>query len=286
MSDNEIGILPAVTPSTLPPNLFLLDPANKEMIGTSSRRLLFNRVLVTAVIAVVMVGVSLLILLPGIRNLIGDIQLSGSSTTVNGAITQRRSAVTGGNGLAIVYYVTYRFAAGPENRTYEREQLVSKKSFDRLVQDTQVDVRYVTSDPAVSELTGNSLDNTFHNSGFLMLWLGVVGTVITGGFALVSLRRLGEESRLRRSGHLLIGHVNHCVGKLKLANRSAVADSSGAGLRGKYLIEIYYRFRTPDNHEIRKREVRRRNDLLGVVLPGPDTPIAVLYLDKGHYKVL
>ena len=286
MSDNEIGIVPAVTPSALPINLFLLDPASKEMIGAGSRRLLFNRALVAAVLAVVMVAVSLLILLQGIGGLVGDIQLSGASATASGEITQRRSTVTGGNGRAIVYYVSYRFSAGTENRSYVSEQLVNKTSYDRLAEGTHIDVKYAVSNPIISELAGTSLDNTLHNSNSLMLWLGLVGTLMTGGFAVLCLRNLREDVRLRRSGHLLIGHINHCTGKLKLTGRSLDPDNNGVGLRAQYLIDIYYRFRTPDDHEIRKREVLRRNDLLGVALPGPDTPIAVLYLDKRHYKVL
>src|SRR5262249_58431796 len=114
----------------------------------------------------------------------------------------------------------------------------------------------------------------------------IMGTLSAGIFAVVQLVLILADFRIKRSGRLLIGHINRCTGRLRATSRSFDANHYGGVIRGNYFIDIYYRFRIPNGHEIRKREVRKRNDLVNVTLPGPDTPPAVLYIDYKHYQVL
>jgi len=286
-SENEITpISSTITLPNLPANLFLLDPSNRNLISIGHRRFKFLNDFGPPLLLAVLMLVPVLMVMEGIGALTGDFKLARSSHIGQGEITHRRSTTAGGGSQATTYFVAYRFSTGEFGVSYSNEQVVDKTVYRRLVEGTQVNVKYVFDDPQISRLTDSNIDNTLQDMGSTVGWLGLIGTLITGGFAIMQLKRFRDEYRLRHLGRLLIGHVNHCYGNLKVGSRSFAANDYGSVLHGKYIIELYYRFRTPDNHEIRRREVRRRNDLLGAVLPGPDTPIAVLYLDIRHYKVL
>jgi Protein of unknown function (DUF3592) len=271
----------------LPENLFLLDPENKTLLVKDSRRFKFfrRRWMILLLLASIL-SVPLLILMQGGGGLVGEMQLAGSNIIAHGQVVAHRIGGGGGRGQIPLYFVSYRFNAPNQTAAYTSEQFVSKDTFDRLAVGDQVEVNYVPGNPAVSKLAGSQTDNTLHDNRLLMTWIGIISTLLAGGFVLLQLMRLLEDYRIQQLGHLLIGHINHCKGKLSVTGRSMASEDYGSALRGNYVIEIDYRFRTADNHEYRNREVRKRNDLVKAHLPAANTPIAVLFLDAKHFKAL
>jgi hypothetical protein len=276
-----------VDQAALPTNLFLLDPANRDFLDPGRYHFWrHGRIFAIVLVTLLVVLVPVLIVLQNVGGFVRELQLVGSNDTVHGEIIDQRTVSSGAGGQAITYYLTYRFNPPNKNSVITREQLVSKATYQRLGKGANVDVRYVTANPEISALAGDSLDNTLQNSRYQMAGIGLIGTLLAGIFAIRQLTRVKEDFRLKRSGRLLIGHINKCTGRLKATSRSFDANNYGGAIRGNFIIDIYYRFRIPNGHEIRKREVRKRNDLINTPLPGPGTPLAVLYLDDKHYQVL
>ncbi len=271
----------------LPDNLFLLDPEDRALLQKESRRSKFTkRRALTVLLLLTILSVPLLILAEGLSGLIAEMQLAGASATAKGRVVDLRTNSSGGRGQTLLYYVSYRFYAPNQSAEFTNEQFVAKRTYDLLAEGDSVDVNYVPTNPNVSRLAGQQIDNALHDNRIMLTWIGAIGTLLASGFVIVQLMSLAEDYRIQRSGQLLIGHINHCTGKLQVTGSSMDSNEYGAALRGNFVIEVYYRFRNNGNHEIRQHEVRKRNDLLKVPLPLPDTPIAVLYLDDKHYKAL
>jgi hypothetical protein len=290
VSQNDKALMPIFTSLDrydLPANLFLLDPDNSDFVrGSRNPFRLFTRTRVIVLCILFSVLIPLLILAQAVGQLATDFQLNGSSATAQGQVTDVRSAAVAVGRTQLNYYVTYQFQALDSAIVYTNEQLVGKDLFARLNEGSPVQVSYVPGNPALSRLAGTSADDTARRSNMMLLWIGLIGTLCALGFAIFQIAILRSDLHLKRAGRLLLGHVNHATGKLRATTRAYDSNNFGAPLRGNYLVEVYYRFRTPTNHEIRQRESRKRNDLIKVGLPGPDTPLAILYVDDKHYKLL
>ncbi len=268
----------------LPSNLFLVDPANKDFIAHPAQRFhLWSRTGAVLLGILLIVLIPVLILAEGFTGLSHDIRLAQSGATAYAEITNHRSAVSGGAGQARTYYLSYRFYPLNQDRAFTGEQPVSQATYEGLGEGAQVDVRYDPADPGISRLAN---DSTLQQSSKLLIWIGLVGLLAVGGFAVFQILRLRNDYRLMHSGQLLLGHVNRCTGNLKATSRLLDSNEYGCPLRGNYRIDLTYRFRTPDDREIRRRVIRRRNDLYNAELPVHDAPLAIIYLDDRHYKVL
>ncbi|HLY28427.1 MAG TPA: DUF3592 domain-containing protein [Aggregatilineales bacterium] len=290
MSHNEKALIPIFTSLdrfTLPANLFLLDPDNSDFLyGTKSQFRLFTRTRVILLCVFFSVFVPTLILAQALNELKTDFLLAASSVTTHGEVLNLRSTATTVGRTQLTYRVTYQFQANDSSPVFTSEQIVGKDVFGRLREGLPVEVSFVPDNPTLSRLAGMNTDDTARQSNLMLFGIGLVGTLCTLVLAAFQIAALRNDQHLKMSGRLLLGHVNHATGRLKATSRAFDPKHYGAALRGNYFVEVYYRFRTPTNHEIRQRESRKRNDLLNAELPGPDTPLAVLYIDDKHYKLL
>jgi hypothetical protein len=269
------------------PNLFLLDPANEAfLMKVRPPFLTLNRSGIFALCLILTMLLPLFMLWTGISQLMTEFQLASSSVTIQAKVTNHRTVGTGGRGAATSYFITYGFTSADTHTFYVKEQSVMQDTFLNIHDGDLVTIKYSVSDPRVSVLAGKTTDNMVHNQAISWVIMGALGAVIVGIPTILQTVRFIDDRRLRHSGTLLVGYVNSCIGKLKVTGRSFDTNDYGSALRGNYFIEIYYRFSTPTNQEIRRHEWRKRNDLLNSPLPKADTSLAVLYLDDNHFKVL
>jgi hypothetical protein len=245
---------------------FLLDPANRAFLaGPPSRRRLVLQTWLGLLFRLSLLGVCLVLVGWAVVEWSRWLLLQRDYTIVSAEVVQcRKDDRTDGSPS---YLITYRFEAatptGP--RTCTREQAVSWKTYARLHPGQRVSVRYSNALPSISSITA---DTSFRDGISLgaLLWLPVA--LFLGSRAWGCYR----EIRLGQAGQVLEGRLLDCTSQVDPEDN----------LR----LELQYRFTAPTGRVIRDRETSYRRDQKSALLPDPDTPVAVLYLDERTYKVL
>jgi len=113
----------------------------------------------------------------------------------------------------------------------------------------------------------------------LLLVVGVFGgmAILAGGGVIKMLR----ENARYESAHLLVGTVSRAEGRWL----TAYSGSTWAENR-RYEVTIHYRFISPEGYPLEGWRAAPRYDLTPEALPLPGTPVAVLYRDPEHFRLL
>ncbi|MEP7287561.1 MAG: DUF3592 domain-containing protein [Chloroflexota bacterium] len=270
----------------LPDDIFLLNPEHEQyVIGQSPFRKTFKNIFILFSFLMLLSIFFGLITFQGLSPLLTAIQIQQSGIRVQADVIGERIITSRGNGQASVYLMRYQFTTA-SGQISEVEQIVSRKTATRFEVGDSIPVKYLAHDPKLAALTDHAQDNVLNSGNILITLTGCIGLLITLGTLGFFGWQLWWENQFFTHGHLVIGHVLACHAYLEIAPKMRHVHLQGAGLRGRYLIELSYSFRSPTSHTIRSKVERQRNDLRNVPLPAFGQHIAVLYLNEKHYKLL
>jgi Protein of unknown function (DUF3592) len=274
-------------PVVIPSNVFLLEPGHAKIwIGRQGYTVALASGNTPILFLVLITLLSSLAFAQGISEYFTYRNLAASSAITQGEVIARRRDAMTGRTLAAKYFVSYRFTVPDGNVPYTREQLVEKSTFDRLVEGSRVNIRYLPAEPTLSTLVGSEQESAFNSTAYIMSILGLLGMLIAAIFLRPQLAQLWREKQLWRKGRLLNGHVLSCRRYVTAASTSLSPNDYGSALKGNFFVELSYCFRSPGGKDIRAIARHRRNDLRQCRLPGFGTPVVVLYRNDDHYAVL
>ncbi|MAS35202.1 MAG: hypothetical protein CL610_14415 [Anaerolineaceae bacterium] len=167
----------------------------------------------------------------------------------------------------ITYYADYVYTV--DDVVYVGDQSVDYDLYRRVERGMNVDVEYVPSDPAISRLAGTDDAGEIIFLGiFSVIWNGVTWGIV-GAF----LYSYGRDRILARDGQLVRG-------ELVSIRRKTDSDNDT-------MLHAEYRFSAPDSGEvIVSKQKQQRNDMRRKPLPDAGTPVAVLYKNPNHFKML
>jgi hypothetical protein len=195
----------------------------------------------------------------------GRLQQSGVIT--QGTITGR----TVSSGKSASYYLTYEFNVKGSDIRFTHQQTVRRTTYEAHPEGSLVTVAYLPDDPNVSRLAGKDADDSVMQASLPESGLFVLFTFV---FMFFLLRPVVRDQWLARNGRILQGKVMKSNGRL-------------AGSKHRYYkLAVQYEFLSPSGAVLSGKQDARRDDLRHSLLPGSGTPIAVLYVDDRHYKML
>jgi hypothetical protein len=256
-------------------DMFLLNPGNRAVVEGKSRRL-GHRILLQEMLTFIALIPLILLgcwgMIQTVKAVSDMSRLSQSSAlTVTGEIVGRRIST----GKSTSYYVAYRFRDTGSENEYQREQMVSAATYERLAEGSPVTVRYVPMDPTISSLGGSDADNTYLVSVSISMIIFIpfllLSSVVGKNVLKSARRKIERQQRLVREGRVLPGQVISCDGRQ---------------YKGLYTVRVRYRFRSPTDKELISLASRGRNDLRTAKLPQQGTPVAVLYVNSKLYELL
>jgi len=164
------------------------------------------------------------------------------------------------------YFVTYEVQV--DGKTLEgsaREEEVRWSYYVKLKVGETVPVLFFPEAPAVSHLAEDDEWRSKHSSVFF-------GSLLLAVPFLGAIGWQARKVRLVRDGLIL-------EGKLIFCSRETDADHDCR-------IRATFAFLSPEGRILSGRASAYRNDLKDAPLPGPDTRVAVLYLNDYNYQVL
>jgi hypothetical protein len=189
-----------------------------------------------------------------------------------GTVTSR--SITRGKSTS--YYLTYTYQAVPGTqaaRSYQNKQSVSRGTYDRHPINSRVSVAYLPDDPATSRLGGPDRED-----GSTLILVPIMGLVVLIPTAFLAhlIKQVFQDREFAQKGHIIGGRLLDVQGVM-------------TGGKNRYFrLDVEYAFLSPQSgREITKRQSTPRNDLKGKKnLPQPGEPVAVLYVDDKHFKML
>jgi hypothetical protein len=194
-------------------------------------------------------------------------RLQQSGVLAQGEIISR----TRSSGKSTSYYLTYEFGVKGSDTRFTRQQTVRRAAYEAHPEGSLVTVVYLPDDPSVSRLAGKDADDSVMQASVPESGLFVL---ITSVIMFVLLRPVVRDRWLARNGRILEGKVVKSSGRL------------AGSKRRYYRLTVQYRFISPSGTVLSGKQGARRDDLRHSPLPGPGTPVAVLYVDDRHYKML
>jgi Protein of unknown function (DUF3592) len=164
------------------------------------------------------------------------------------------------------YYVSYAYTHA--ETSYTHKQSVDWDTYQNAEIGAQVSIKYVPSNPNIASLA-NKNNPPYFIAGFSLLWNLAVWSVLIG--LLVSRSR---DNLLAKEGQLIPGEI--------MTSRSLIE-----GEDNDFYLKVEYAFRAPvDGRLITGHSKTQRNDLRNGTLPGPGSPLAILYRNDTHHKPL
>jgi len=165
---------------------------------------------------------------------------------------------TGRAGGGTTYHVRYEYVVDGE--IYRRDESISGGFYRQLLREGALPVRYLTSNPAISGLIGETTDAARAIVPLALCGSAVFVGIGALGTGLIRGRQLGRGELLR--GELLSARLE------------------------RHRLYIRYRFTSPSGKVIEKVKMAPRSDLGGIPLPPPGTPIRILYRNDHIYEAL
>jgi hypothetical protein len=195
----------------------------------------------------------------------GRLQQSGVIT--QGTIISR----TLSSGKSTSYYLTYEFSVKGSDTRFTRQQTVRRAAYEAHPEGSLVTVAYLPDDPNVSRLAGKDADDSVMQASVPESGLFVLITLVIMFFLL---RPVVRDRWLARNGRILEGKVVKSNGRL------------AGSKRRYYRLTVQYEFLSPSGVLLSGKQNAQRDDLRHSLLPRPGAPVAVLYADDRHYKML
>jgi hypothetical protein len=245
-------------------DVFLLNPVNRAFANGQTRRLVSSGYGCFAIFFIPFLLIGAAFLVYGVTNLFQWQQLNSEGVTTRGKFIDRRISTDSDDDRT--YYATFQFEAGGD--TYVVEQDVDADTYNRAELGAIIDVQYLPYDPQQARVAGT---DTTPEGAFILLfglcWNGIVWLI-----ALAGVKAYRTDRALERSGQLVSGEV--------------VSASGRRSNKGRFMLNVQYRFRTPDSGETITGSSSATLNKLPQPLPPGGTPLAIVYRDRKTYKVL
>ena len=246
------------------PQPFLITPSNYQYLNRSRRSVNSESrrgMLILLVILIVIAALALGFGAWGSWDRDNHFRAKGVDT--QGTAIERRVS----RGRSTSYYITYRYTVN--GQTYTHEESVSSSDYDRVYTNQKIAVRYLSDNPAESELAGHS------DIGGAIFWL-IIGLVLVGSSAFV-FTRLQRLSRFAQRGQIMQGMITNATMTITRSRRSQTS----------YTLGINYVFRNPYGTEVAGKEQKNRKDMQNADMYSlRGAPVAVLYIDDKNYMLL
>jgi hypothetical protein len=185
--------------------------------------------------------------------------------TLNAATYIDKHHKTDGEGGQI-YLLSYSFTV--DNRVYQRQHETSRHTYSDTEIGDSLEIRYLASDPSTSRTVYELKQVPMLEYGFLI-----------GGAALffIVLLILWREASLHLRGRIIEGKLSYISGEWEV-------DEEAGRL---FVVTVSYNFNDPYTGEnLWGDDKVSRNDLAIRALPPVGTKVAILYLNKGNYRIL
>jgi hypothetical protein len=268
----------------LPPNAFLLKPYHAHrQLGTL--QIISAKQILLCLALVGLISFFGLIIMQGAQPLILDYQLQQNGIDTQGSIVDIQPVSMRSRGQAPAAYITYSFTSAAEV-IYLGKQVVSTEDSRRLQPGATVAIRYLLHNPNASVLVVQNVENILGPGNAMITLLVTISQLATlAVFASLMWSVWWDEQYFRR-GRLIFGHVLKCRAYLESFASQLNVESTDRHLGGRFMIELSYAFHSHAGKTIRAVTTQQRNDLRFQALPAFGQPLAILYLDDRHYKLL
>lgn len=207
---------------------------------------------------------------PIVQNWLTANSLEQNGVAVSGRVVNRQ-IVTKNSRL---YYLTYSFNVTSDGKveSYQNEDNVSLDTYNKYQLGFSINIRYLPSNPAICEVAEQS---NKYSANFFLILSGSLVYLIAGLLLWYILAHRSLYRQFARQGQILTGYVVNV--RLKGGKR--------ANSITKLLIE--YRFTTPSGQIITSPQPfvydKNWHDRLQLTF---DAPMAIIYADPKHYKLL
>lgn len=164
------------------------------------------------------------------------------------------------------YYARYTYEV--DGMRLDSSHRIPYEVYNRVERGARVDVLYVPSAPDISRIDGT---NGNEEAIFFTIF-GVLWNAITWGILIGFVYSHKRDQQLAREGQLVRGEL---------------LRTRGTWHKSNYKLRVDYRFTPPDgDRPLQKSQTATRNDLKQKPRPEEGTPVAVLYKDRSHFKML
>jgi hypothetical protein len=257
---------------------FLLFPRNEAFVlGNARYPAINNRLSILIIIVLMVVFAAMAANYLNEELLAIRLSQSGKQTTAN-VISRRRT--TGKN---TTYRLTYQYQAiapNGEPQTYITTQTVSSGTYNSHLEGSTVNIAYLPNEPWRVQLFGP--DSQRSTTDFQLLFTVFMVAVMTAALYALTVP-IVKDRYLVDGGQLIEG---------KLTERSGRVVSRGKG-GSAYQVAVTYQFVSPTGETLSGTQQMDRNDLRppkkqspNPNLPAKGSPVAVLYKDDQHYRMM
>lgn len=243
----------------LPENLFILKADNRPFLNGQQKRPkgAWSMARWFAIfLCLFLIGAFVVAWLVFEEGLLGRSDLERDGVEVEALVTQKQPT---GDSFVLRYAFTI------EGERFESSSSVNRSYFERTQNGDRIPIRYLPSNPSQNELVEGGTATDF-NPFILSLLCGIPLVVLVVAEY--------NRSRLYRQGQVIVGEILR-------ADRSVDTEID------EYNLRLAYQFQAPGlKNPIRGRTSISRYDTDFELIPPPNTPIAVLYLNPNRYEIL
>jgi hypothetical protein len=245
-------------------DVFLLNPANRSFVEGKTKQLASRNP---------RTGCILLFLAPFLLVGIAVMMWAGSDLYQWNALKQ-----AGINAVAEIsdkrvatdedsetYYLSYRYSN--RDTIYTHEQSVSLSAYNHAEIGAKLDITYVPDNPYMVALAGTN------NPPWFPIGLGICWNLLIWPIFIAMFIAMWGNRLLEKQGCVVKGQV--------------VASDSTIDGDGDLILKLDYSFGSPDGNQVIQGTTQQsRNDLKGQALPAQGAPLAILYRNDKHHKLL
>jgi hypothetical protein len=245
------------------PDLFIASNSHRNFVLGKRKRYGSSVIMLGGAVLLMLLGVFVTAIALEKSALFHRLESDGVET---GAIITQLRTSTSRNVTS--YTVVYQFKA--DERTLSHQQGVYESTYNQLSEGDIVQVRYLPNDPRQAMLIGDYLDSReLDSTRDMWLWFGPASFIGMGACLWIDQRNV----RYSRRGVLLPGKVMRA--ELK------------RGYRNAPYFRIEYAFTTPSGTRL-EGEMDTNDMRVASTQPPPafGTPVAVLYVDDKHYRMM
>lgn len=244
-------------------DIFVLDIQHAAFVaGRVQRPSASSGLTCTALFMIPFLVIGLIMIVSTLRDVSIALAINNHGVAVQGKIVNKHIS---SDDSSDTYYVSFEYTYN--GIPYAAEQTVNQDVFNRAEYGATVNLLLLPEDPGIARMAGHA-ETHFSMILATVCWNGIVWTTVIGMFSASRRYRhlMREGQKIRGEIVSIKGHTN--------------SDDD-------YIITVEYAFRAPDDGTlIIGKQRHTRNDLKRERLPRQGAPVAVIYRNKNHYRML
>jgi hypothetical protein len=179
------------------------------------------------------------------------------------------------SGKSTSYYLTFQYQVSVNDKkpqSYTYEQQVGLDSYNRYLEGSKVSIKYLPDSPNEARLAGADQDSSLQfGMLFGAIMMGFFATLMFGFCVYPTVR----DWNMAEKGHLVYGQLLGCSGQMT------------SGKNRYFKVSAEYTFQSPTTGQLlHGRQDAARNDLKKQPLPHHASPVAILYVDDQHFRMM